>query len=111
MKIFKIVIIFFFTFFISDVYSQEYISIEESLEKIEILQSEKTNQYNANTLSKIEFDICILYSGVFVEYIKQGIDFEESGSIALSKSLEFFGDEQEKVIEFKEEFDNLLIRK
>lgn len=92
----------------NDIYSQEYISIQETLEKIEILQSNKINQYQAKDLSKVELDIAILYSGVFMEYIKQGIDFEESNSVALNKSLEFFTDDQEKVIEFKEELNKII---
>jgi len=111
MNLIKIFVLLFFSLVITDVYSQEYVSSKESLEKIEILQSEKINQFKANNLSKLELDIAILYSSAFVEYVKQGIDFQESFSIALAKSLEFFTNEQEQVITFKEELDTLLIRK
>lgn len=97
-----------FVFVLQSGQSQNFVGSEDALKRIEIQQAAYQKEYADNTMSKLKNDISKRFFEVVVLYIKEGIDVANALEVALVKSLETFIDNQEEVVDFKEEAVTLL---
>ena len=109
MKLLRFIFILTFAFLTQFGYSQNYVSKEVALERIEVKQASVKADFEEGSLDQMKLSIYNYFFEMSVIYLKDGSDIPETLSVSFEKCLNRFENNQEDVVVVKEEISNLLL--
>ena len=102
-------ILFFSVLLISQLgISQDLVTPDEALQKIELKQEETETLFRDGSISALKKDVINLFIKEMAFALKESVEVEESLNIAIEKCLPVFSQNQDEVILFKEELTLIL---
>lgn len=90
-------------------FSQEYVTKDVALERLEVKHASVKAHYTEGSIGQLKYDMYNYFFEISVIYLKEGSDVPEVISVSFEKCLNRFENNQEDVVDVKEEISNLLL--
>jgi hypothetical protein len=108
MRLYKFILTLILVVVSQFVFSQNFLPKDKALEQIEIKKAALETSFEEGTIPPSKMDIYNYFIEITVIYLKEGNDVPETLAISFEKCLNRFENNQEDVVEVKDDITNLL---